>query len=408
MPFVTLCLYEAVFRFSIDNTEYSNISVFSNSLQLLIKLLTVTSIICIIGAWGSGNMYPLLFLLMILPYSLRQLFAQFSRGVGYSKEFAFSGVINAFSLGSLNILFVGVLKYGVFGYILSIAIGNSISALYLFFRLKLFKYINFGNRDTQLIRLMLKYSLPMIPNSVSWWFANISTRYILMFFEGLSIAGIFTAISKLPSIINMLSSIFQQSWQFSASKEIKKKKSNEFFSNVFSIYYILIILSCSYLITVIPYVAKIVLQGEFFSYWIYVPFLLVSAVLNCFSVYFGSIYTAAMNNKMIMISTITGALVSVSSSFLLIPSMGIMGAIISSNLSYIVINLMRYFDTKRIIKLEINFKLLIFLLVSIYLQSFGYIVFKGDFVFISLFISLLISAVSLINRRNTKIKLGNK
>jgi len=391
MPFITLCLYEAVFRFSIDNIHSTKEAVFSNSLRLLLKSLVATIVVCIAISLIASSNYPLLFLSMLIPYSLRQIFAQFSRGIGYSKEFAISGILNALALGLVSILLVGILKQGVQGYIFSIAIGNLFSASYLFFRLKLYKFINISSKDSQLVKRMLTYSLPMIPNSVSWWFANISTRYILMFFEGVAIAGIFTAISKLPSIINMLSSIFQQAWQFSASKEIKQKESSKFFSKVFSIYYTLIILACSYLITFIPMISRIVLKGEFFLYWYYVPLLLVSAVLNCLSVYFGSIYTAAMNNKMIMISTLSGALVSIISSILLIPTIGILGAIVASNLSYIVVNVMRYIDTKKIIKIKIDFKQFLSLFFLIYIQAIGYIIFNKYFFIYSLAVSFLIT-----------------
>lgn len=393
MPFVTLCLYESVFRFTIDKEKKITKLILSNSISVLVKTLSATIVICLIVFLALKKTSVLLFLLMLIPYSFRQLFAQFSRGLGYSKEFAISGVINALSLGVFNIILIGLLKTGVSGYIISISIAHLLSASYLFWKLKLHEYISFSHRDPILVRSMLKYSLPMIPNSVSWWFVSISTRYILMFFEGLSIAGIFSAISKLPSIINMLSAIFQQAWQVSASKEIDKSKSSSFFSKVFELYYLMIMLSCSFIITCMPLISKVVLQGDFFQYWVYVPLLLVSAVLNCISVYFGSIYTAAMNNKMIMISTVTGALISVVSSFLLIPFLGIVGAIISSNISYMVIDLMRYFDTRKIITLQINFKAFFVLLFSIYLQSIGYIIFRGKFFFWSLAISILITII---------------
>jgi len=116
-------------------------------------------------------------------------------------------------------------------------------------------------------------------------------------------------------------------------------------------------------------------------------------VLNCFSVYFGSIYTAAMNNKMIMISTVTGAIVNVVSSFIFIPIMGIVGAILSTNLSYLIIVLMRYFDTKRFVQLKISIIYFLSLMVIIYLQSFGYIFFEGNFFVISLICSLAMSGL---------------
>ncbi|MFD2728933.1 lipopolysaccharide biosynthesis protein [Enterococcus camelliae] len=405
MPFVTLCLYESVFRFSIDKEKSTAELILSNSIRVLIKTLSITFVICFFAFLLLKNYSILLFLLMLVPYSFRQLFAQFSRGLGFSKEFAISGIINAFSLGIFNIILIAIFKSGVSGYIFSISIAHLLSASYLFFKLKLYEYIHFDHHDPRLIKSMLKYSLPMIPNSISWWLVNISTRYILVFFDGLSVAGIFSAISKLPSIINMLSAVFQQAWQVSASKEIDKSESTIFFSKVFEFYYVIIMLACSFIITCMPIISKVILKGDFFNFWFYVPLLLVSAVLNCLSVYFGSIYTAAMNNKMIMISTVTGACISIISSFLLIPFLGILGAIITSNISYIVIVLMRYFDTKKIIKLNINFKVFFLLLFSIYIQSIGYIFYKEAFFKWSAFISLVILVIYILTIPRFRSKL---
>jgi len=100
-----------------------------------------------------------------------------------------------------------------------------------------------------------------------------------------------------------------------------------------------------------------------------------------------------MNNKMIMISTVTGAIVNVVSSFIFIPIMGIVGAILSTNLSYLIIVLMRYFDTKRFVQLKISIIYFLSLMVIIYLQSFGYIFFEGNFFVISLICSLAMSGL---------------
>ncbi len=404
MPLATLCLYEAVFRFSIDSKKNERILILSNSFRIIFWINLVVTFITIVASLATRSFYPILFCIMLVTYSIRQIFAQFSRGIGDSKRFAISGILNAFVLGISNIILVGYFSYGIYGYLISIAFGNVSSAIYLYFVVGLNSYLKPQMNDKELLKEMLFFSVPMIPNSISWWFANISTRYILVMFEGLATAGIFTAISKLPSIINVLSSIFQQAWQFSASKEISKKDANSFFSKVFISYYTLIISSCSIIITFIPFIAKFLLQGDFFYAWSMIPLLLVSAVLNCFSVYFGSIYTASMNNKMIMISTIVGATVSVVSSFLLIPVFGIIGAIIATNLSYITINIMRYFDTKRFIVLNIRPFEVISLLCILYIQSGLYLFLDKDAFVAEIVLSLIVFILLIIFNLRKKIR----
>ena len=55
---------------------------------------------------------------------------------------------------------------------------------------------------------MIRYSLPLIPDYISWWFNNASDRYILAFFSTTSAVGIYSVAYKIPSILSSLTSIF--------------------------------------------------------------------------------------------------------------------------------------------------------------------------------------------------------
>ena len=68
------------------------------------------------------------------------------------------------------------------GMIISMALANFICALYLFIRLKLYKYLSFKLKDTKLIKGMLKYSLPLVPNMTSAWITNVSDKMMISLF----------------------------------------------------------------------------------------------------------------------------------------------------------------------------------------------------------------------------------
>lgn len=68
---------------------------------------------------------------------------------------------------------------------------------------------------------MVRYSIPMIPNGMTWSAVNFIDRYAILIVCGASTAGLFTAAGKLPAVINMISMIAQQSLQI-----LLPKKSN--------------------------------------------------------------------------------------------------------------------------------------------------------------------------------------
>ena len=95
---------------------------------------------------------------------------------------------------------------------------------------------------------------------------------------------------------------------------------------------------------------------DFIDAWHYVPLLLVSAVFAGIAGYFGSMYSALKKSVNNMLSTATAAVVNILVNFLLIPSMGIWGAVIGTLVAYITIAFFRLFDVKRFVHIDIKWR----------------------------------------------------
>ena len=70
---------------------------------------------------------------------------------------------------------------------------------------------------------MFKYSIPLVPNGVSWWVINISDRTIITFILGKAFNGIYAVSNKFPTIISSLLGIFNLSWSESSALHIDDK-----------------------------------------------------------------------------------------------------------------------------------------------------------------------------------------
>lgn len=53
---------------------------------------------------------------------------------------------------------------------------------------------------------------------------------------GIGASGLFAAASKIPNVMNMVSSTFWQAWSLSAFQEFKKTDTGKFYSNVFAVF----------------------------------------------------------------------------------------------------------------------------------------------------------------------------
>ena len=369
LPFLTLSISEGVFRFVLDKKEKPN-ELLTSGLKILGLCAIVLMSALTITYYVTHKIYWAYFFFYFISEALKGLLAQFSRGVGNVREFSLCGVIAAVLLFVSTYILVKQYRLGVDGYLLAFIISNTIAVVYLCLSVKTIRKFVWAYSAIKQ-KEMLLYSLPLIPNTLFWWATNISSRYILAYQCGMALAGFFAATSKLPALINMVTSVFQQSWQISSVKQLEADDHIKFYSHVFSLYSSAIAIMGSIILLLVPYISMFVLQGDFYQAWIYTPLLLFSAILGCFSVYFGTFYTVAKKSKSVMTTTMFGAFANIIFCFALIPLWGIYGALIASVLSYGIIVIIRYLDTKRFMPIKIN-KLAVSLSLSLLLiESIG-------------------------------------
>lgn len=401
IPIFTLCMVEALFRFSLDE-DSNNGLLFVNTLKITFKGILILLFIATPLFIYFKNIYIIYFLVLYSATAIYKITTQFARGLGHVKRYTFYGVFNSLSMVILNIVFLVIYKFGIKGYLLSFIVSYILTSVLTVICSKEYIYL-FDKKNNKVDEKkikdeMIKYSIPLVPNMISWWINNVSDRYIIMFLSGNSAAGIYTAASKLPSMINMVSSIFQQSWQYSTSKEINDKNRKTFFSNVLNIYFKICILTCAILIVFNRVICRILLQSSFFEAWKYVPILLIAATVGCISTYFGTFYQAIKNNKMLMTSTIVGAVLNIIMNFILIPKYGAFGAAYATLASYTIVLIVRMIDITKKIEISIRLKkmiiefilLLIMMVTEIYLKN----------VYMLIFVFMIILCVELVDRKN--------
>ncbi len=340
--------------------------------------------------------------------SFKLMFSSYARGIGKTKCFAIAGIINAFVLCISNVILLAVLKMNVNGYLISIIVANIVTIIYLIIGSKAYKDINFEKTDRKYLKTLAAFSVPLILNNVSWWAINISGRYIILGFSGLEMAGLYSATIKLPSLINTATGIFQRAWQLTAARESNTNDREKFFSNVLRAFSTFLMLFASIVITCVPFISKLMLKGEFIAGSTYLPLMLLTSVINCYNVFFGIFYTAYKKTKMIMISTITGAVINLGISVLLVPKVGIWGTVIAGTVSYLVIVVIRMKDTARFVRIKKDYAFIIpsfiVLLVQIIFMTVKFPYFQT--VSVALFIFLLL--YTFIFYKSQLIKIINK
>lgn len=359
LPMVSASVFEAVLRFIMDKENKQNF-VISNAIFISIIGFLITLVTYPIFSFFNvlGNYLIYLYLILFLQI-FEKILQQYTRAIGKIKIFAINGILSTLVTGSFNILFLAYFEFGIEGYFWGIIIANFTSIIFMAIMTKAYKDISLSLIDKKVIKELLIFSIPMIPNSLMWWLVNASSRYFILIFVGVGANGLFAVASKIPALISIINQIFTQAWQISAIEEYESENSSTFYTNVFTYLSSILFIGSSIVIVVIKLVFEVFFSADYYDAWIVVPFLLLGTIFSSFSAFLGTNYIAAKQTKGVFKTSLYGGLTSFSLNCVFIPTLGIVGAGISSMISFFVIFIIRYYDTKKYISMEIKWPLFI-------------------------------------------------
>ena len=143
IPFVSLGIGEAVFRFAMDK-QYKQSEVFTQGFVAVglgaIFLPMIAVVFLNIDYFDS---YVPLLILYILSSAIHTNCSQYIRAKALFRLYAIQGLLNTLLTIGLNVLFLIPLDMGITGYVLSVAVADFLSSVFLFAVAKLWRDISF-------------------------------------------------------------------------------------------------------------------------------------------------------------------------------------------------------------------------------------------------------------------------
>lgn len=352
-PLLTLNIVDAVMRFSMDKA-CSKEEIASIGIKYVMISIALVGLLLFAFHWDiffpSLSGLKIYIFVYYLSYVLNQFFIQFSKGLEKVKDMGVAGVLETVVMLGSNILFLLVFKAGLQGFFIANILAPAVSVLYYFVRLKFWRFIKAFSSSKHLEKRMLIYCVPLICTTLGWWVNSAADKYVVTFICGVAANGILSVSYKIPSIINTLQGIFTQAWQISAIKEYGEKDVAVFYGKTFSYLNVIMSAACSWLIILSKPLACILYANDFYAAWQYVPFLLISSVLNSASGFIGPILSAKKDSKSMAISAVYGAGANVVLNIVLVYLIGVQGATIATVISSFII----YYFRRRAVKSELK------------------------------------------------------
>lgn len=357
VPIVTLQLENAVFRFLIDvrDDEKAKTTIITNVFKYIVIHILIYSIIYLIIVNYINVAYKYYLLSNVIICILSSIMLQIARGLGDNKTYSEGSVISGALAVILNVILIAVFKFGAYGILISNLIANIVCFLFILIKLKIYKYINFkNNEDKTIMKKMYKYSMPMIPNSISWWIVSASDRTIISSMISVSANGIYSVANKFSGIFITIYNLFNLSWTESASIHIDDEDRDEFFTNTINNMFKFFSSICIGIIACLPIVFSYLVKGDYMEAYSYIPILMVATLFNVVVGLYSVIYIAKKETKEVAKTSVMAAIINIVINLLLVKKIGLYAAAISTAIAYFVMMIFRYFDVKKYMNIKMK------------------------------------------------------
>ena len=372
--FVTLQIENAVFRFVIENrtNQEDQIGYVTSAGAVLLVMAGISTII--IGIIHSIYAIPYfaLFMLALWTQSAYLLVSNLARGLGRNADYSIASFIVTVSSLTVNIALIVGLKVGAASILIALVVSNFIGFCYFLCRLRIWKLIKLSAVSSKKIREMLRYSLPLIPNAISWWVANTSDRLIIIFFLGTAFNGIYAAANKIPTIYTTIFTVFNTAWTESVSLAINDSDRDEYINSMLNNGFKLFSFVNMGIIVCVSLSFQWLIGKQYEEAYNHIFILLVAIFINSMCSLLGGVLGGLKDTKVIGWTTVVGAIVNALINFALIQSIGLYAASISTLASYLIIYIFRLKAVKKVVHIKISGEYLVQCLVILLIVSGGY------------------------------------
>lgn len=396
IPIFFFQMDQAIFRFLIDarKDEKKKSVIISTALSTMFIQTFIFVLFYFIFSLFIKNNYKYFLLTNVIAATYSGLLLQICRGLGDNVTYSIGSLITGVSTIVLNVLFITVFHLGAYGMLIATLIANIACIIFLIIKKRIYKIFSFKNYKSEERKSLWKYSIPLIPNQLSWWVVNVSDRTIISKFISIGANGIYSAANKFSAICITFFNFFNMTWSESASMHIKDGDKDGFFSGIFNTSLKLFSCFCLAIIAVMPFCFKYLITGSgYASAYYQIPILMISTIFNIIVSLLGSIYVALKKSNEIAKTSIIAAIINILINLILIKKIGLFAASISTFFAYLTMSIYRFADVQKYVKIRFEKKSLISLMFAFIFVTVTYYIRNTLLSIIGIFVTLFYSCI---------------
>ena len=272
-------------------------------------------------------------------YMLQSLYTSFIRGYQKNVSYIISGLLSSTVNFLINIYFIGIRGKGLEFLYIAFSIGAFFQVIYIESKIHTIRCLKKKYIDTKLLKKLFIFCLPLFINSISYWVLTSYSKVVIIEKLGTSANGIYSMGLRFASAITLITTVLSLAWQEMVFSE--KKDSTRLYTNGLSMYYHLLIYAIIFALPMLKIVYPMIINNKYIEAMVILPICLLNTLCNAYSDFVGKVVIAENQTKWIFVSSVLGAVVCAAGSNILVNKFGLVGAVISIMLGFIISIILR-------------------------------------------------------------------
>jgi len=347
---IAFSLYSSAIRFYTDYKEdREKLKIFYGSIISFI-LISGFSFLAIglifrefIVSWffEGINFYPIVLIAFItlIFLSLHTMHQHILQGMQQGKKLTLINLIVFGITVLLKLFFIGYMKLGALGVLISQLIINAAYVIFMITDLKKNNLFIF-QIDYKILKEALKYSIPLMPHNLSTRIASFASRIFVNISGTLATVGLYGIAIQFGTLIDVIQSAVNrafQPWFFDIMNKESTKNRKELvsLSNLLLYFYSLIYMGIGLFS---QEVVIIMINERYLLSWTVIPILVIGfSIKSIYYFYVNILFFYKKAARRLFIATIIGSLADIIFAYVLVPKHGMYGAAFAFLLAKIVV-----------------------------------------------------------------------
>lgn len=343
LALVTCCIADSIFIFPKDKREIDKTRYFTSGILFAIFTFAIVCIFVYIARLFVNDVFFYSYIWWVVGLTfghfLSNYIQQFTRSIDKMIVYSLTGLAYVSFIALFSFLLLPV--YQLTGYLTALLLACILSSLFALVASKSYNYIRINEFKLDYLKELLKYGIPLIPNSIMWWLVDGLNRPVMMSNLGMEAIGIYAVANKIPGILTMMFVVFSNAWTISMLEEFGKEDFNLFFNKTMRFLFLVVALGSIFLIMSSKILVGIFASEAFYEAWMYVPILTLGVIFQNLSSLIGGVFAAEKKSKYFFYSSFWGAISSIVCTIVFVKLFGLMGACIAISSSFLCMALVR-------------------------------------------------------------------